>query len=228
MVTRATGELEVNGQTTIPTRIRWLLGLLVLAVAAGVVASQALESQPAVDVTAADEPAATTRFPVTVRHPAGPPTIDTGQLDEMGRPIVANCTTCHSTKAPNPRTSGGHELTDFHQGLVTNHGGRTCLSCHNPRDYNQLRLADDRPVAFKDVMTLCAQCHGPQYRDYQHGAHGGMTGHWDLSRGPRARNNCIDCHDPHAPQFPRVMPVLRPNDRFLRSPETHDGENPHD
>lgn len=223
----------MNGKTTISTRIRWLLGLTILVVVAGVLASQALESEPADQATAAPESVAPTFFPVTVRHPAGPPTIDTGRLDEMGRPIVANCTTCHTTKTPNPRTSSGHELQDFHQGLVTNHGGRTCLSCHNPQDYNQLRLADGKPVEFQDVMTLCAQCHGTQYRDYQHGAHGGMTGHWDLSHGPRARNNCIDCHDPHAPQFPTVMPVLRPNDRFLRTPgshdsETHDSETPHD
>jgi hypothetical protein len=206
---------------------------MVLAVAAGVVASQALERRPADTAPAGAASPAPALFPVTIRQPAGAPTIDTGHLDEMGRPIVANCTTCHTTKAPNPRISGGHELQDFHQGLVTNHGGRTCLSCHNPQDYNQLRLADGKPVEFKDVMTLCAQCHGTQYRDYQHGAHGGMTGHWDLTRGPRARNNCIDCHDPHAPQYPQVMPVLRPNDRFLRTPgahdsDTHDSEDAHD
>jgi hypothetical protein len=64
------------------------------------------------------------------------------------------------------------------------------------------------------VMDLCGQCHGPQARDYAHGAHGGMTGYWDLSRGPRERNNCIDCHDPHAPAFPKVRPVFAPKDRF--------------
>jgi hypothetical protein len=64
-------------------------------------------------------------------------------------------------------------------------------------------------------MRLCAQCHGPQYRDYQNGAHGGMTGNWDLSKGGRVRNNCIDCHDPHAPRYPTVTPSRGPNDRFL-------------
>jgi hypothetical protein len=63
-------------------------------------------------------------------------------------------------------------------------------------------------------MTLCAQCHGPQFRDYQHGAHGGMSGFWDLSKGGRTRNNCIDCHDPHAPKYPTVTPARGPNDRF--------------
>jgi hypothetical protein len=40
-----------------------------------------------------------------------------------------------------------------------------------------------------------------------------MNGHWDLTRGGRTRNTCINCHDPHAPAFPLVMPVLPPRDR---------------
>jgi hypothetical protein len=78
-----------------------------------------------------------------------------------------------------------------------------------------LRLADGRSLPYSDVMSLCAQCHGPQFRDYQHGAHGGMTGYWDLSKGGRTRNSCIDCHDPHAPKYPTVTPARGPNDRFL-------------
>jgi formate-dependent nitrite reductase cytochrome c552 subunit len=67
----------------------------------------------------------------------------------------------------------------------------------------------------RDAMQLCAQCHGPQFRDYTHGSHGGMQGHWDLSRGPRLRNHCVDCHDPHTPQFQPSNPVLPPADRLL-------------
>jgi len=197
-----------------------LIAIPVLAVAV-VMASQALSDKPDVEnSTTAD--AQSPRHPVVIRQPAGPPTINTGQLDSAGKPIVANCTTCHTTKPPNPRRVHGKDLVDFHQGLTTNHGDRSCLSCHNPDDYNQLRLADGKPVAFTDVMTLCAQCHGPQFKDYQHGAHGGMTGYWDLTKGPRARNNCIDCHDPHAPQYPKMMPVFRPNDRFLRPATSED------
>jgi len=64
------------------------------------------------------------------------------------------------------------------------------------------------------VMTLCSQCHGPQRRDYNMGLHGGMNGYWDLTKGGRTRNTCINCHDPHAPAFPLVMPVLPPKDRI--------------
>jgi hypothetical protein len=41
-----------------------------------------------------------------------------------------------------------------------------------------------------------------------------MNGHWDLTKGGRIRNNCINCHDPHHPKFPLVQPVLPPRDRI--------------
>jgi hypothetical protein len=74
-------------------------------------------------------------------------------------------------------------------------------------------------VDFEDGMQLCAQCHGPQHRDYLRGAHGGMQGYWDSGRGPKVRNNCLHCHDPHAPKFPAMHPASGPNDRFL-SPDS--------
>jgi hypothetical protein len=63
-------------------------------------------------------------------------------------------------------------------------------------------------------MTLCAQCHSAQAAAFAVGAHGGMQGFWDLSRGPQTKHNCIDCHDPHAPQFPRMVVDFKPIDRF--------------
>ncbi len=200
------------------TRFPWLgptpalaallgLGLVLLAWAV-------TSSRPVPVLLPAD--ASAVRHPVFIREPAGPPTVHTGRLDRSGEPIVANCTTCHATRPHDPRTHHADQLDEFHHGLTMRHGGLTCLSCHNADDYRQLRLADGQPLAFQDVMRLCAQCHGPQFRDYQHGSHGGMSGHWDLTRGPRQRNNCVDCHDAHAPQYPQVRPVLPPNDRFLR------------
>ena len=49
--------------------------------------------------------------------------------------------------------------------------------------------------------------------DLERGLHGGMNGHWDLTRGGRTRNTCVNCHDPHTPKFPQVLPVLSPRDR---------------
>ncbi len=39
-----------------------------------------------------------------------------------------------------------------------------------------------------------------------------MTGYWDLTQGPRSRNHCLACHDPHAPKYQPVMPVFPPRD----------------
>lgn len=153
--------------------------------------------------------------PVHVRGPDGAPTVVVGRDPDTGEEIHANCTTCHATRAPRPETSSGSLLVDFHTGLVTNHGGLTCLTCHDAARYDRLRLADGRSLEHTESMRLCGQCHGPQLRDWTHGSHGGMSGHWDLTRGERVRNHCVVCHDPHAPQIRPVLPLPPPNDRFL-------------
>lgn len=106
----------------------------------------------------------------------------------------------------------GRVPTLFHQGLHFAHGGLSCLSCHHAEDYDSLRLADGRRLPFAQAQMLCAQCHGPQTRDYLHGSHGGMTGMWDRRGGERHRLTCTDCHDPHAPAYPAWAPVFAPRD----------------
>jgi hypothetical protein len=161
---------------------------------------------------------------VFIRKPAGPAGVATGAVDPHGRPVTAACSTCHTTKTPNADLKVGVELKTFHQGLKGSHGNLTCISCHNASEGHQsLRLADGRAVSYPDVMQLCAQCHGPQYRDYLNGAHGGMIGYWDLTKGGRVRANCIDCHDPHAPKYPVVRPAPGPNDRFQQPAHTKPG-----
>jgi hypothetical protein len=150
------------------------------------------------------------KHPVTIRLPDGKPWVDSGKIDSHGQAVMVSCGTCHDTREPNLKASNGELLKEFHKGLKTRHGDQTCLSCHNPEDYNTLKRADGRSLDFSESMQLCAQCHGPQYRDYQNGSHGGMTGHWDLKQGPRERNHCTDCHDPHHPRYPLVMPVFPP------------------
>jgi len=138
---------------------------------------------------------------------------------------TVGCATCHATRPANRRNRSTEDLDQFHQGLKLNHGRLACVACHDSQDgYAALHLADGTAVAFADTMQLCAQCHGTQFRDYQHGSHGGMTGYWDRTRGPRERNHCLHCHDPHAPQIAVVQPVAGPRDRF--PPAKH--EAPHD
>lgn len=152
------------------------------------------------------------KYSTTIVGASEAPGIPTGEVDALGQPVLANCTTCHATRDANFATNDGNQLKEFHQGLTTQHGSLACVSCHNPGDYSQLRLASGEAIEFTDSIRLCAQCHGPQYRDYLQGAHGGMTGHWDLTQGPRTRNHCLVCHDAHAPKYQPVMPVFRPRD----------------
>ena len=159
-------------------------------------------------------------FPVEIRRPSGPPRIPTGLMDAHGNAVTAACSTCHTTRPANHKNKTVNDLDEFHGGMAFSHGTVTCLSCHNANDYDSLKLADGSRVEFSDVMTLCGQCHGPQLKDYQHGAHGGMNGYWDTTRGPQVKNNCVDCHNPHSPQFPRMQPTFKPRDRFLEQPGT--------
>jgi nitrate reductase cytochrome c-type subunit len=157
--------------------------------------------------------------PVVIRRPAGPPKVATSLTNFNGQPALVACSSCHSTTAPNIETRSSSDLDQFHQGLKYAHGNLTCLSCHNSMNYDTLCLTDSRTVEFSDVMTLCSQCHGPQRKDYDMGLHGGMLGHWDLTKGGRTRSTCINCHDPHAPAFPLVMPVFAPRDRIVTAPK---------
>ena len=62
-------------------------------------------------------------------------------------------------------------------------------------------------IPWDQPQLLCAKCHGPVYRDWQHGSHGRTNGYWDASRGKQTRRKCIECHDPHRPPFPALQPA---------------------
>lgn len=159
---------------------------------------------------------------VIVRKPDMMPMVDSGKLDRDGKPVMVRCNNCHDTQKTNMKTEDASTLVDFHQHMSFRHNSLKCVSCHNPDDHETLRLADTTVVSFSNVIQLCGQCHGPQYRDFKDGTHGGMTGHWDLSRGGRQRNNCVDCHDPHHPAYPKVMPVFPPKTRAgTKAPSSH-------
>jgi len=131
------------------------------------------------------------------------------------------CASCHGLRESKPLPVAAQDLREFHAGLTLEHGANVCRSCHVEGRVDALRLASGETVPMTEVMTLCGQCHGPQKRDYDRGLHGGMRGHWDLTRGARERNSCVDCHDPHAPRFVGGLPVLPPRDRFLEPREGH-------
>ncbi|MFO0546797.1 MAG: hypothetical protein U0271_00350 [Polyangiaceae bacterium] len=139
--------------------------------------------------------------------------VETGKKDDLGRPIRAACVTCHTARTPARLPTSMSELNEFHVGMKFEHGSLTCESCHLAGAQDSLRRASGTPLPMRDAIELCSQCHGPQRTAYDHGAHGGMNGSWDLQNGQRVRNHCIDCHDPHVPKFQGTQPVLRPHDR---------------
>jgi hypothetical protein len=138
--------------------------------------------------------------------------VESDQKDPLGRPLRVSCESCHSLREDKPMPSRPEELEEFHKGLSFRHGELACTSCHVASEPLSLHLATGEPLPMPDVMRLCGQCHGSQHRDYRAGAHGGMAGHWDLSRGDRTRNNCVDCHDPHTPRYQGAHPVMKPRD----------------
>lgn len=166
------------------------------------------------------EPAAA-RHATTITTPRVLEGLPVGPPDVTGRPTVAPCGTCHEAGEARALPADAAGIGGPHVGLELHHGAIECASCHAADDRSALHLASGATIPMTDALRLCAQCHGPQYRDYRHGAHGGMRGYWDLSRGPRERNHCVACHDPHAPAFGQFEPVSGPRDRFTVDAEPH-------
>jgi formate-dependent nitrite reductase cytochrome c552 subunit len=154
-----------------------------------------------------------------VNTPAKLMSIETDQRDSTGKRLRVACATCHSLRDAGPLPQRADDLKQFHVGLRFEHASMACSSCHVAGRQDQLHLASGQVIAMNDALLLCGQCHGPQLRNYQAGAHGGMNGYWDRSRGPRTRNHCVDCHDPHAPRYPSTNPVFKPNDRIPPNPK---------
>ncbi len=131
--------------------------------------------------------------PGAVRTPMGdPPTARIGTFDMQ-------CNSCHKlfeSADPTP------EVLNQHIDLVHDHGlNSRCFNCHDNKDREKLVARDGSTFPLTDVVTLCAQCHGPTYRDWTEGIHGKTMGSWDPSSAKQERLRCDACHDPHAPAF---------------------------
>lgn len=153
------------------------------------------------------------RHSVEIHQPKTLGVLDTQLKDAGGTPIGVSCKTCHVANSRGVQLSQGAPK-NFHRGLLIKHGTLSCNACHD-KDRSRLHLADGAQLELDQVTQLCAQCHGVQNRDYSRGSHGGMNGYWDLRRGGRERNACVDCHSPHHPAYEKVWPVHPPKDRFL-------------
>jgi hypothetical protein len=136
------------------------------------------------------------------------------------------CSECH--KIIDSPTETVRMLTQ-HREIRLEHGINTrCFNCHHPT--NRDAFVDDygREIPWDQPPVLCGKCHGPVYRDWQHGSHGRTNGYWDLAQGEQTRRRCIECHDPHRPSFPVMAPAPGPHtlrmgpQDFTTPHETHD------
>ncbi len=141
--------------------------------------------------------------PTPVRHPKLDPEYQAGVF-------TYRCSDCHKLFPP-PAQNTTRTVAQ-HQEILLKHGINTwCLSCHHPD--NRDAFVDDRggEIPWNQPQLLCSKCHGPVYRDWQHGSHGRTNGCWDKTQGEQTRRKCIECHDPHQPPFPPMRPAPGPN-----------------
>jgi hypothetical protein len=122
------------------------------------------------------------------------------------------CSDCHriiTSPLETDRTLTQHREIKLQHGINTR-----CFNCHHRT--NRDAFVDDygSEIPWNQPQLLCAKCHGPVYRDWQHGAHGRTNGYWDLKQGVQTRRRCIECHDPHCPPFAPLVPA--PGPRTLR------------
>ena len=200
-----------------PQRLPTLSALGLLVACGGGFADPSRELGPPVDTAAEGR--------VEIHRPPTLGVVDTPLRDVHGAPIGIACDTCHGPDPDGQVLAAARDNPeDMHASVEVQHGGLSCEACHDAEDRRFLHLADGQRLELADAQRLCAQCHGVQYRDYLGGSHGGMTGAWDLRRGDRVRNHCLDCHAAHAPAWPQVEPVFPPRDRGtlqLRAEKAH-------
>lgn len=120
-----------------------------------------------------------------------------------------DCYACHEKAKPPPiRFDANHKIIipKEHANIEMTHGSHDrnnlCYNCHNEANLLTLQVRDGRELKFDNPTPLCGSCHGPTYRDWEAGAHGRTSGHWDTKRGVATRLVCVNCHNPHAPHIP--------------------------
>lgn len=128
-----------------------------------------------------------------------------------------DCYACHEKSKPPPILfDENHKIIipPEHSNIVMGHGSHDrnnlCYNCHNEADLLTIQVRDGRELNLSDSVPLCGSCHGPTYRDWEAGAHGRTSGHWD-GKGGFERLACANCHDPHAPRITPRPPAPGPH-----------------
>jgi hypothetical protein len=134
-----------------------------------------------------------------------------------------DCYACHDKKKPGTlKFDAQHKIIipKEHSNIVMGHGAHDrnnlCFNCHNETNLLTVQVRDGRELKLSDSVPLCGSCHGPTYRDWEAGAHGRTSGHWDRSKGDIQRLACANCHDPHLPHIPTREPAPGPHSLHRR------------
>ena len=147
------------------------------------------------------QPETTRDYPSRALLPDAEPVLSAApEMDDEYMP----CVDCHADR---PVDREVRELEDEHEENEVVHGDIWCLHCHEADNVGSLHLADGTPVDFEDSWQLCTQCHAEKLPDWRAGVHGKRTGHW---RGTKEYRTCVECHEPHAPAFPLLVPKPPP------------------
>ncbi len=120
------------------------------------------------------------------------------------------CNDCHAIIAE--RAPASYRTVVQHTEVKLRHGINTrCFNCHHATNRDAFAGEGGEEIPWNQPQLLCAKCHGPVYRDWQHGSHGRTNGYWNTSMGTQTRRKCIECHDPHEPPFTHLQPAPPPH-----------------
>ncbi len=119
-----------------------------------------------------------------------------------------SCNECHRIFG----TVGVNKLrVAEHVDLKLNHGSNdNCLNCHHKTNRNAYVTSDGKEIHSDQPEVLCAKCHGIVYGDWKVGAHGRTSGSWNRRDDGWRSLVCTECHNPHDPKFPRLVPMSGP------------------
>jgi hypothetical protein len=202
------------------------LGRFLRAAEAPASAGAKAVGQPVLPVVARPLPAQPPVGLAADRHLDKTPPRRTIGLDLIRNGWTYNCMECHTLIAAKWHYD---RPVNEHQDIKLDHGNnRFCLNCHHPANRNVFVDYDGAEIAERDVVQLCAKCHGTTHRDWQAGVHGRQNGFWKADSGEKTRLRCIQCHDPHRPKFQAMKPLapLRYPARAANPPSTRTAGSP--
>lgn len=116
-----------------------------------------------------------------------------------------NCSECHTQSLKTLQSSEVGKKAHWDIKLVhADDNTMNCLTCHAESNLNNLQSLTGNEIDINYSYKMCSQCHQQEFKDWKGGAHGKQLGGW---APPRISNSCVNCHNPHQPQFEKRWPV---------------------